>query len=764
VKSKLLKIAFYAVLAIAILAVLAPYIPAAFLRSRVESALSSSLNRAVNIGDIRFTFFPSGPVPGPGFALENVTIHEDPRAGIEPFAYMTELGASIRILSLLGGSLELSGINLNEASINLVKTEQGQWNFQYLLDSLKAQEHSMPAFRMRGGRVNFKFGETKSVFFFNAADIDISPNITGATSGGMTLRFSGEPSRTDHTKQDFGRFFIRGTSSASNRLDLSIELQRSSLEETLRLMDPQGFGVHGILAINGRVTGAPSQLDLTGNVEIGDIHRSDLLPQEGQAWKLPFKGLLDLPGARFDIESTDDKSPVGMKFHAQDYLSKPVWTAAAELRAMPLSTLFALGRHMGATLPESLTVEGSVSGSAAYAQAGLSGQLTVSEASLTLPDNDPLKAASATLDIHDGAIHLAPATILVSPTQAAQIEGNVALASPHALDLRITTRGLSVAAMKSFGLPKLPVIGESLRGTWSGWARYQNGKWSSESQVRDASITADGFAAPVELATATISLAPNRLTVTRIVGKLGETAFTGSYETRGSAPARFAITIPEANTADVERVLTPTLARAGPGLIDRTLRRNTATLPAWLKARKAEGTIAIDNITTAEWRARELKARVQWDGPILHLSNATAQISVANFAGSLDIDLTTPSSKYHLAGTISGIPYRGGLLDLTGTADAEGSDVQLLQTAKAEGTAKGRNLAFTSDADFRTFSANFQMQPIGASPRWKLSNVEVTQGLSTLLGTGSTQDDGQLILNLGASRYAALLFPPRTAK
>jgi uncharacterized protein involved in outer membrane biogenesis len=102
-KGKSLKLAFYAVLAVAILAALAPYIPAAFLRTRVESALSSSLNRAVNIGDIRFTFFPSGPVPGPGFALQEVTIHEDPRVGIEPFAYMNEMGASVRILSLLGG-------------------------------------------------------------------------------------------------------------------------------------------------------------------------------------------------------------------------------------------------------------------------------------------------------------------------------------------------------------------------------------------------------------------------------------------------------------------------------------------------------------------------------------------------------------------------------------------------------------------------------------------------------------------------------------
>ncbi len=53
----------------------------------------------------------------------------------------------------------------------------------------------------------------------------------------------------------------------------------------------------------------------------------------------------------------------------------------------------------------------------------------------------------------------------------------------------LATRDRLVAAMKSFGLPKLPVIGDSSRGTWSGWARYQDEKWSSESQIRDAALS-----------------------------------------------------------------------------------------------------------------------------------------------------------------------------------------------------------------------------------------------------------------------------------
>jgi hypothetical protein len=751
VKPQLLRIAFYALITLAALAALAPYIPAAFLRTRVEAALSRSLNRAIKIGDIRFTFFPAGPVPGPGFALEDVTIHEDPRAGIEPFAYVQELGASVRVLSLLTGHLELSGINLGDASINLVKSDAGPWNFQYLLDGLK--DTSMPAFRMREGRVNFKFGDIKSVFFFNAADLDIAPSATGS----MSLRFSGEPSRSDHTKQDFGRFFIRGTSSATGKLDLVYELQRSSLEETLRLMDPQGFGVHGILAINGRATGAPEQLAITGSVEIGDIHRSDLLPKEGQAWKLPIQGTLDLHNERIDLASTDPQPAVGVKFHAQDYLSKPVWNAAAEFHALPLAMLFAVARHMGATLPENLAADGAVSGTAAYDQsAGLTGRLSVDDASLSLPGNDPLRATLATLDLREGAVHLAPATIVVSPTQTAQIEGNVALASPHLLDLRITTRGLSVAAMRSFGLPNIPVIGDSPRGTWSGWARFQNEKWSGEAQLKEATLTVPGFAAPLEIASATISLAVNRTALTRLSGKLGETPFTASYEARGAQPARFALSIPEANAAELDRVFAPTLARAAPGLIDRTLRR-PANAPEWLKSRRAEGAIAIDSAFAADWRARDVKARVVWDGAALHFTNATAQIEGATFAGSLDIDLAAPLAKHRLTGAITAIPYRGGTLDLAGSLDAEGSGPQILQSARAEGTAKGRAMAFAPDADFRTFSAAFQMQPQGSAPRWKLTNVDTPQGQ----GSGATQDDGQLVLTFGATRITGPLFPAK---
>ncbi|MEO8097985.1 MAG: AsmA family protein [Acidobacteriota bacterium] len=766
------RIGLYAVLLVAALAAIAPYLPAGVFRGRVEQALARSLNRDVNIvGDVRFTFFPAGPVPGPGFTIENVTIHEDPRAGIEPFAHMQELGASIRILSLLRGRLELSGINLGDASINLVKTTEGPWNFQYLLNNLARQDSAMPALRMRAGRVNFKFGDTKSVFYFNEADLNLDPS-----TGGIELRFSGAPRRSDHTKQDFGRFFVRGTASASNHLDFQVELQQSSLEETLRLMDPQGFGVHGVLAFDARLTGDPSKLNVEGKLQIGDIHRSDRLPSSEQPWQLPYKGILDLHEERLNLESTSPPGApqpiVGVRLSLWDYLKTPVWAAGMDFHEMPLATLFEVAQHMGATLPEMLTVDGSASGSAAYDQReGLTGKLSLSNASLKLPDNEPIRAEAAALEIRQGAVFLKPASITIAPDQDAQLEGSVALASPHALDLKVTTRRLNVAAMRSFGLAAMPVLGQTPKGVWKGWARYVEGMWTSESQLEGASLQLDGLAEPLKIDSATVHLTATRIRADRIAGSLGATSFTAAYEARPNStqPAKFALTINEADAAELERLLAPTLSRAEPGFLARTLRlRAAAPAPAWLKARRAEGTVAIDSVAAGEWRARGLKAKLSWNGTALQLTDVSAQLDAAAFAGTVGLDLAAPAPKYHLEGTLNGVAYHGGALDLTGWVDAEGSGVQLFETARAEGTVKGRTVAFAPEADFRTLTAAFQLQAPGATPRWKLSNVEVTQAGATLQGSGASQEDGRLLLELTQGerqvRYTGTLFVARAAK
>ncbi len=86
----------------------------------------------------------------------------------------------------------------------------GPWNIQPLLDHPPRSRHSrsptVPDIQIRGGRIDFKFGDTKSVFYISDADVDVYPN----ENGEVVIRFSGAPARTDQASQSFGELTARG--------------------------------------------------------------------------------------------------------------------------------------------------------------------------------------------------------------------------------------------------------------------------------------------------------------------------------------------------------------------------------------------------------------------------------------------------------------------------------------------------------------------------------------------------------------------------
>jgi hypothetical protein len=731
-----------------VLAVAAPYAPVDVLRPGIERALERGLGRKVEVGGVYLTLFP-GPLPRPGFTLTEVIIHEDPRAGIEPLAHMDSLGASLRLLSLFQRRLEFSSLNLGDASINLVKTDAGPWNFQFLLGGA-AHAQRIPSIRMRAGRVNFKFGDTKSAFYFNDADLDVSPS----EDGSMELRFGGAPSRTDRSTQEFGRFFVRGAAAPeSRRLDFKVELERSSLEETLHWMDSRGFGVHGTVALSAEFSGPPSHLDVAGQMQLADVHRWDLVPNEVGGLKLGFGGTLDLRGQRLDLQTTTDRSasPVVIRFRSWDFLETPHWDAGADLQQVPLATLLAVCRHMGATLPEKLEAQGAVSGTVTYNEPqGMQGRVVLRDASLSVPDEAPVEAPVATVDIAGRSMSLERASVHIGEKQSAELEGSYDLDRPRSLDLKITTRGLSVASMRSFGLEAIPLLELTSQGTWRGWARYEGGDWSGESELQNARITVDGLADPLKIRSAAVSLNGKRVAVSRLQAEAGAIPFTGSYrwEPGSERPDKFDLKIGEADAGELARLFAPALLRER-GFLARTLRLGgNAPVPAWLKALRTEGAVSIDSLTAGDVRLRGITSQVRWNGPEVQLTDLSGSIDPAAFAGDLSIDLRTGTPRYHFEGRVAEIAYKGGRLDLEGILDADGDGTELFESARAEGSLRGRTILFAPDTEFRSVAARFEMQGGGAASRWKLSNVEVNQSGESLAGTGASQADGRLVLEL----------------
>jgi hypothetical protein len=361
--------------------------------------------------------------------------------------------------------------------------------------------------------------------------------------------------------------------------------------------------------------------------------------------------------------------------------------------------------------------------------------------------------------------------VRIGEDQTAQIDGIVTLAEPRMLDLTINTRGLSVAAMQSFGLPAMPILEQTPQGRWRGRARYREGEWSGESELRDARIQVDGLAAPLEIETAAVSLRGRRMALDRIRGKAGGIGFRGSYSFEPDARRshKFNVTLEEVDGADLERLLTATLDRRSRGFLARTLGLASPPPPPWLVARRADGRISIDSLTAGAWKIGGIKAHVLWDGAAVKLEDLTGSVEPAEFSGELTIDLTA-APKYRFEGELKDVAWHDGILDFMGTLETEGGSSQFIGAARGEGSLRGRSIAFAPEADFGSASAQFQLQPASAGTRWKLTNVRVTQAGATLDGAGASQEDGSLSLDLSVSQgdrqvhYSAPLFAPRSSK
>src|SRR5437660_1149064 len=113
---------------VALAGVIAPFLDGSRFSGQIRQTLEATLGRTVEFEDVRFTFFS-----GLGFSLENVTISEDPRYGLEPFAFVPTLQAHVRLDKLLLGKIQFSSLRLVEPSLNLVKRGDETWNVVELL-------------------------------------------------------------------------------------------------------------------------------------------------------------------------------------------------------------------------------------------------------------------------------------------------------------------------------------------------------------------------------------------------------------------------------------------------------------------------------------------------------------------------------------------------------------------------------------------------------------------------------------------------------
>jgi len=751
-RRRVVKVLGWCVLVLLILGLAAPYFSVEQYAYRLQGSLERSLGRKVELGGVHFSLFN-----GPGFSIGRVVIHEDPSIGIEPAAYIEEPGSVIvrpSIWSLLGGRFEIASISLDEASINLVKSgpasEWGRWNFASLISPSVIR--TAPAIHVRNGRIHFKFGDVKSVFYLTETDLDVTP----ARGGDWKLSLEGRPARSDRPAQGLGSFRLDGRwYGALGRAEMDLAIDRSGLGEVTALWSGEDAGVHGTLTSRIHLAGPLNNLGITGRLDVSDIHRWDMLPGNGRGWPLNLSGRLDLIGQQIELHSTSAGNaplPLSVHFRATEYLSQPHWAVALNWNRFPVTAVSELARHMGAPVPAKLQIEGTVDGAIGYSGAGsLQGGFAFHDTVLTVPDSPPVRFEQAHVIFDHGHARLSPALVRGGDHDEARLEADWGL-DDAVLDLQISTDGMKVPSLRAqVALANVPGLDQVTDGSWSGGLRYhrdaKQAVWTGRIALTDAAIPLAGLAQPLEISKAQLQIDGSHLTVDHLRGHAGPLDFTGDYryEPAAARPHRIHLHGGAWDCAQLEALFLPTLRRST-NLLARTLGRPMLT--DWLRQRNVDGTVQVDKLLLAGQEIHNLRARLLWDVGRVQLENLQAALDDAALTGRLDVNLRGSRPTYNLTARLKGIDWQGGKIDAEGAIASFGTGFQLLGNLSGEGTFSGTAVDLGSFGIARNVSGAYTMAWGQAGPRLKLTNVTVRTEDDTFTARTATLEDGKFAASL----------------
>ncbi len=762
-----LRPALFFALFLALAGIIAPFVNAARFSHRIQSALENSLGRKVAFDKVYFTLFS-----GPGFSLENVTIGEDPRYGIEPFAFVPTLEARLRLDKLLFGRISFTSLRLVDPSLNLVRAENGTWNVQQLIERLTAPRRGplqfFPPFEVSDGRVNFKLGTRKTTLYISESDLSIYPE----HSGKIYIRFSGSPARTDRAGMGFGH--VRGNvnwnlntaASAPNQLQAELFLDPSNLSELTTLMEGHDIGVHGTISSRVEIKGPVENLSVMGELRLDQVHRWDLLPSSGEEWTVHYGGALDLLAHRLDLATVPPENgpptPLKLRVRVLDFFSPGGTSVVAELKNAPLSPMLPLAKRLGVVLPNNADLHGVLSGAIGYSsEGGLSGGLLISNARAALPDAPALHAPEVNVTIAGDRVHFDPAAIEAGDRGVLKMSGNYSLTEQSA-DASLSVVDFPVDQLKPLAnswFGGFAVLSAMSGGQVTGQFAYTHNpidapapdepdqaSWSGQFDLAGTTIHVPGMAAPLRESRARVVFTKSALQVEHLVAALGERTLRASYRysVTGTHAERVRIEFPTADLSELESALA---SSDDSGSLWTRLRFLRRSFPAWLSTRNLEGDLAVDHLLADGAPLGTLRSHFAWKATKLQFHDLTLTLPQGKVAGRGTVDLASFAPRWEFAAEATNYPWGGGSLNAVGQFSSSGAGKDLLRNLTAEGSFEGEGLTLSADS-FENISGLFRCTFAGGWPDIRLSNIEAVQGGDDWHGDGLTQSDGKLLVNL----------------
>ena len=375
-------------LAVVVLLVLAlvvpPLISVSHYKGQITHLIAQSLGRPVRLSSVEVRL-----LPWPGFVLYDLSVAEDPAYGAEPVLHASKVTASLRLLALWRGRLEIDKISVDDASLNLVRAGAGRWNLDPIFRTAAAQTgvaiggtgasgdagqrraQRLPSLEATNLRIHFKNGAEKLPFSLLNADL----SFWQASPGEWRIRLRGQPARTDVSlyQEETGTVRMEASVRSAPALrempvHVDLDWRDARLGQLARLVAGSDPGWRGDLAGELHIDGTADAAQIAMRLRASGVHRAEFAP----AAPLDFDANCNLlyHYTRRSLENLACDSPLGdgrMHLSGEKLGLNTPAQFTVELNRIPVAAGLDVLRTLRSGLDPYLEASGTVSGKIAYA-------------------------------------------------------------------------------------------------------------------------------------------------------------------------------------------------------------------------------------------------------------------------------------------------------------------------------------------------------------------------------------------------------------
>jgi hypothetical protein len=775
---------------------LAPHVPATRFEAPLKLALERTLDRTVELSDVRYSLYPS-----PGLSAKNLVIHDAPAFGIEPLAYVSEIQVGLRWASLLRGRVECSSVRLDEASLNIARSEESGWNFAIFLSRMSGglqRDRPAPRMQVRNSRINFRDGLRKSAYFLNSVDLDL--DAPSSPDGDYTWSYEASPARTDRSAQGFGQLSGSGRwrPGGGNKgiVDLDLELERSVISEVAVLLTGRDPGVQGRLSSQAHLSGPPDNLQVRGTLRLGDLQKPSLFGVRGPNWSIPYSGVFNLNQQTVEVGTAAPKDaaglPLSFRLTIEGLFTRVAWQARFLFDGLPAATLLDVAGRLGAPVPPGLNVEGTLSGPLDFASAAPAhGSIELHNGVLRLGESSPYHIESARFLVDGARLSLATATLAGATSGSADLSADWDIpAGSLALESTIKSarwKDLRAALSAFPDVPLPPALAACEDGELDGdlrleWAAARaeraavagnlapapgpETRWAGTLRLANVKCALEGTAEELRLERGLLTIAGPAWHLRRAAGHWGSLAWTGeaSWQPPAAQPLRFSVAVDTLPAPELERLFRPVLGLRA-SLLERTLAFRKTPLPAWLAARHWDGRVTAAALSVAGYRFTKLAAHILWNGDSIDVAQVEAGQSGGRILGRASVYLGGSEPRYRLRGVVDALAWEDhGSVDGEFDLSAAGFGDDLLGSIRCNGQLSARRLEVSGET-LEQVALGFDYDAGRSEQRLRLSGVEAENAGTPWLGSGGSSGAGRWHADLAAGtrnlRFAGTFLPLR---